>query len=138
MKYAFNAVQKKRAFAQNFKAREETRQRQLALLRSMVSNMSDRYGDADMVLGKIDGLENKMAQWRLKKGSSFVQLVGQESFMSARALFPFPADGTDAQPKAGVIDLLTYIVRQPVPQLKDEPEMDVYWSDNFKYFIQCW
>ncbi|VUC34226.1 unnamed protein product [Clonostachys rosea] len=55
----------------------------------------------------------------------------------AQHRFPFPADGTDAQPKAGVIDLLTYIVRQPVPQLKDEPEMDVYWSDNFKYFIQC-
>ncbi|KAG5952650.1 hypothetical protein E4U53_000223 [Claviceps sorghi] len=55
----------------------------------------------------------------------------------AQHRFPFPADGTEMQPRAGLIDLLTYIVRQPVPRLKDEPEMDVYWSDNFKYFIEC-
>ncbi|KAL6869395.1 Protein kinase C signaling pathway involved MAPKK protein [Amphichorda felina] len=54
----------------------------------------------------------------------------------AQHRFPFPADGTEMQPKAGLIDLLTYIVQQPVPQLKDEPEMDIYWSDNFKYFIE--
>jgi mitogen-activated protein kinase kinase len=56
----------------------------------------------------------------------------------AQHRFPFPADGTEMQPRAGLIDLLTYIVRQPVPKLKDEPDMDVYWSDNFKYFIECW
>ncbi|PHH91088.1 hypothetical protein CDD83_1716 [Cordyceps sp. RAO-2017] len=55
----------------------------------------------------------------------------------AQHRFPFPADGTEMQPRAGLIDLLTYIVRQPVPTLKDEPDMDVYWSDNFKYFIEC-
>ena len=56
----------------------------------------------------------------------------------AQHRFPFPADGTEAQPRAGLIDLLTYIVRQPVPALKDEPDNDVHWSDNFKYFIECW
>lgn len=56
----------------------------------------------------------------------------------AQHRFPFPADGTEMQPRAGLIDLLTYIVRQPVPKLKDEPDYDVYWSDNFKYFIECW
>ncbi|RCI11708.1 hypothetical protein L249_7178 [Ophiocordyceps polyrhachis-furcata BCC 54312] len=55
----------------------------------------------------------------------------------AQHRFPFPADGTEMQPRAGMIDLLTYIVRQPVPKLKDEPEKDVHWSDNFKYFIEC-
>lgn len=55
----------------------------------------------------------------------------------AQHRFPFPADGTEAQPRAGLIDLLTYIVRQPVPQLKDEPDNNVYWSDGFKYFIEC-
>ncbi|KAF7543958.1 hypothetical protein G7046_g9896 [Stylonectria norvegica] len=55
----------------------------------------------------------------------------------AQHRFPFPADGTEMQPRAGLIDLLTYIVRQPVPKLKDEPDMDVFWSDNFKYFIEC-
>lgn len=56
----------------------------------------------------------------------------------AQHRFPFPADGTDSQPKAGLIDLLTYIVRQPIPKLKDEPSADIYWSENFKYFIECW
>ncbi|RNJ57240.1 Protein kinase C signaling pathway involved MAPKK protein [Verticillium nonalfalfae] len=53
----------------------------------------------------------------------------------AQHRFPFPADGTEMQPRAGLIDLLTYIVRQPIPKLKDET--DVTWSDNFKYFIEC-
>jgi hypothetical protein len=34
--------------------------------------------------------------------------------------------------------LLTYIVRQPIPKLKDEPDNGIRWSDNFKYFIECW
>lgn len=42
------------------------------------------------------------------------------------------------QPRAGLIDLLTYIVRQPIPKLKDEPDAGIKWSDNFKYFIECW
>ncbi len=56
----------------------------------------------------------------------------------AQHRFPFPADGTEMQPRAGLIDLLTYIVRQPIPKLKDEPEAKIFWSDNFKYFIECW
>ncbi|KAK8108827.1 hypothetical protein PG984_014628 [Apiospora sp. TS-2023a] len=55
----------------------------------------------------------------------------------AQHRFPFPADGTEMQPKAGLIDLLTYIVRQPIPKLKDEPDANILWSDSFKYFIEC-
>jgi mitogen-activated protein kinase kinase len=55
----------------------------------------------------------------------------------AQHRFPFPADGTEMQPRAGLIDLLTYIVRQPIPKLKDEPDANIIWSDNFKYFIEC-
>jgi len=55
----------------------------------------------------------------------------------AQHRFPFPADGTEMQPRAGMIDLLTYIVRQPIPKLKDEPDANILWSDNFKYFIEC-
>jgi mitogen-activated protein kinase kinase len=29
-------------------------------------------------------------------------------------------------------------VRQPIPKLKDEPENGIRWSNNFKYFIECW
>ena len=56
----------------------------------------------------------------------------------AQHRFPFPADGTEMQPRAGLIDLLTYIVRQPIPKLKDEPDANIAWSNNFKYFIECW
>jgi len=55
----------------------------------------------------------------------------------AQHRFPFPADGTEMQPRAGLIDLLTYIVRQPIPKLKDEPAANIFWSDKFKYFIEC-
>ncbi|OAA65999.1 map kinase kinase [Niveomyces insectorum RCEF 264] len=55
----------------------------------------------------------------------------------AQHRFPFPADGTEMQPRAGLIDLLTYIVRQPIPKLKDEPDANIVWSENFKYFIEC-
>lgn len=55
----------------------------------------------------------------------------------AQHRFPFPADGTVDQPRAGLIDLLTYIVRQPIPKLKDEPDAKIFWSDSFKYFIEC-
>ncbi|QBZ61321.1 hypothetical protein PoMZ_08270 [Pyricularia oryzae] len=55
----------------------------------------------------------------------------------AQHRFPFPADGTEMAPRAGLIDLLTYIVRQPIPKLKDEPSAQISWSENFKYFIEC-
>ncbi|KAI0127693.1 kinase-like domain-containing protein [Xylariales sp. AK1849] len=55
----------------------------------------------------------------------------------AQHRFPFPADGTEMQPKAGLIDLLTYIARGPIPKLKDEPDANIFWSENFKYFIEC-
>lgn len=55
----------------------------------------------------------------------------------AQHRFPFPADGTEMAPRAGLIDLLTYIVRQPIPKLKDEPSAQIVWSENFKYFIEC-
>ncbi|CAN8096659.1 unnamed protein product [Discula destructiva] len=54
----------------------------------------------------------------------------------AQHRFPFPADGSESQPRAGLIDLLTYIVQQPIPKLKDEPDAGIFWSDNFKYFIE--
>lgn len=70
--------------------------------------------------------------------TSDVWSLGVTLLEVAQHRFPFPADGTDMQPKAGLIDLLTYIVRQPIPQLKDEPENGIRWSENFKYFIECW
>lgn len=70
--------------------------------------------------------------------TSDVWSLGVTLLEVAQHRFPFPADGTEMQPRAGLIDLLTYIVRQPIPQLKDEPDNGIKWSENFKYFIECW
>ena len=69
--------------------------------------------------------------------TSDVWSLGVTLLEVAQHRFPFPADGTEMNPRAGLIDLLTYIVRQPIPKLKDEPEKDLKWSDMFKYFIEC-
>ena len=68
--------------------------------------------------------------------TSDVWSLGVTLLEVAQHRFPFPADGTEMQPKAGLIDLLTYIVRQPIPKLKDEE--GIRWSENYKYFIECW
>lgn len=70
--------------------------------------------------------------------TSDVWSLGVTLLEVAQHRFPFPADGTEMQPRAGLIDLLTYIVRQAIPKLKDEPEHGIKWSENFKYFIECW
>ena len=75
--------------------------------------------------------------------TSDVWSLGVTLLEVAQHRFPFPADGSEIQPRAGLIDLLTYIVGQPIPKLKDEPPSDenergITWSENFKYFIQCW
>ena len=70
--------------------------------------------------------------------TSDVWSLGVTLLEVAQHRFPFPADGTEMQPRAGLIDLLTYIVRQPIPKLKDEPQNGIRWSNNFKYFIECW
>lgn len=69
--------------------------------------------------------------------TSDVWSLGVTLLEVAQHRFPFPADGNEAQQRAGLIDLLTYIVAQPIPKLKDEPENGIKWSDGMKYFIEC-
>jgi mitogen-activated protein kinase kinase len=74
--------------------------------------------------------------------NSDVWSLGVTLLEVAQHRFPFPADGTEMQPRAGLIDIIQYIVGQPLPKLMDEPAKDgqaaITWSDNFKYFIECW
>lgn len=70
--------------------------------------------------------------------TSDVWSLGVTLLEVAQHRFPFPADGTEIQPRSVLIDLLTYIIHQPIPKLKDEPHNGIHWSDNFKYFIECW
>lgn len=58
--------------------------------------------------------------------------VGYTILEAAQARYPLP------NARAGLIDLLTHVVRQPVPKLEDELDLEVRWSDTFKYFIECW
>ena len=78
--------------------------------------------------------------------TSDVWALGVTLLEVAQHRFPFPADDSNnsannedenMHPRAGLIDLLTYIVRQDIPKLKDEPDNGIKWSDNFKYFIEC-
>ncbi|POS85191.1 kinase-like protein [Erysiphe pulchra] len=102
-----------------------------------VSGEFGTKGDANTFIGT----SNYMAPERITGQSytitSDVWSTGVTLLEVAQHRFPFPADGTDVQPRAGLIDLLTYIVQQPVPKLKDEPEAGIRWSENFKYFIEC-
>ena len=74
--------------------------------------------------------------------NSDVWSLGVTLLEVAQHRFPFPADGTEMQPRAGLIDIIQYIVGQPLPKLQDEPahdnEPEIKWSENFKYFIECW
>jgi len=71
--------------------------------------------------------------------TSDVWSLGVTLLEVAQHRFPFgQTDEGSGHARAGLIDLLTYIVRQPIPELKDEPELGIKWSDGFKYFISCW
>ncbi|KAK6335312.1 Protein kinase C signaling pathway involved MAPKK protein [Orbilia javanica] len=95
-------------------------------------------GDADTFIGTSYYMAPERIQGMSYTITSDVWSLGVTLLEVAQHRFPFPADGSgDRQPQAGLIDLLTYIVRQPIPVLKDEPDKGVKWSDAFKYFIQC-
>ncbi|KAF3910230.1 PAK-2p27 [Orbilia brochopaga] len=95
-------------------------------------------GDADTFIGTSYYMAPERIQGMSYTITSDVWSLGVTLLEVAQHRFPFPADGSgDRQAPAGLIDLLTYIVRQPIPVLKDEPEKGVKWSDAFKYFIQC-
>ena len=103
-----------------------------------VSGEFGTKGEANTFIGTSYYMAPERIQGQSYTITSDVWSLGVTLLEVAQHRFPFPADGTEMQPRAGLIDLLTYIVRQPIPKLKDEPENGIKWSDNFKYFIECW
>lgn len=103
-----------------------------------VSGEFGTKGDANTFIGTSYYMAPERITGQSYTITSDVWSTGVTLLEVAQHRFPFPADGTEMQPRAGLIDLLTYIVRQPIPKLKDEPEAGIKWSDNFKYFIECW
>ncbi|KAL1961300.1 hypothetical protein VTO42DRAFT_28 [Malbranchea cinnamomea] len=102
-----------------------------------VSGEFGTKGDANTFIGTSYYMAPERITGQSYTITSDVWSLGVTLLEVAQHRFPFPADGTEMQPRAGLIDLLTYIVRQPIPKLKDEPENGIKWSDNFKYFIEC-
>ncbi|KAJ5654326.1 hypothetical protein N7490_001329 [Penicillium lividum] len=102
-----------------------------------VSGEFGTKGDANTFIGTSYYMAPERITGQSYTITSDVWSLGVTLLEVAQHRFPFPADGTEMQPRAGLIDLLTYIVRQPIPKLKDEPENRIKWSDNFKYFIEC-
>ncbi|KAK4942777.1 Protein kinase C signaling pathway involved MAPKK protein [Elasticomyces elasticus] len=102
-----------------------------------VSGEFGTKGDANTFIGTSYYMAPERIQGQSYTITSDVWSLGVTLLEVAQHRFPFPADGTEMQPRAGLIDLLTYIVAQPIPSLKDEPDNGIKWSDMFKYFIEC-
>jgi len=103
-----------------------------------VSGEFGTKGDANTFIGTSYYMAPERITGQSYTITSDVWSTGVTLLEVAQHRFPFPADGTEMQPRTGLIDLLTYVVRQPIPKLKDEPDAGIKWSDNFKYFIECW
>lgn len=103
-----------------------------------VSGEFGTKGDANTFIGTSYYMAPERITGQSYTITSDVWSLGVTLLEVAQHRFPFPADGTEMQPRAGLIDLLTYIVRQPIPKLKDEEDHGIRWSSNFKYFIECW
>jgi mitogen-activated protein kinase kinase len=103
-----------------------------------VSGEFGTKGDANTFIGTSYYMAPERITGQSYTITSDVWSLGVTLLEVAQHRFPFPADGTEMQPRAGLIDLLTYIVRQPIPKLKDEPSEGIKWSESFKYFIECW
>ena len=109
-----------------------------------VSGEFGTKGDANTFIGTSYYMAPERITGQSYTITSDVWSLGVTLLEVAQHRFPFPADGTEMQPRAGLIDLLTYIVRQPIPKLKDEEPGEgedgkgVKWSEGFKYFIECW
>ncbi|KAL9127266.1 MAG: hypothetical protein Q9217_003825 [Psora testacea] len=119
-----------------------TREGQVRLCDFGVSGEFGTKGDANTFIGTSYYMAPERITGQSYTITSDVWSLGVTLLEVAQHRFPFPADGTEMQPKAGLIDLLTYIVRQPIPKLKDEPADEnggggIKWSANFKYFIEC-
>ncbi|KXT03888.1 hypothetical protein AC578_8943 [Pseudocercospora eumusae] len=114
-----------------------TRQGEVKLCDFGVSGEFGTKGDANTFIGTSYYMAPERITGQSYTITSDVWSLGVTLLEVAQHRFPFPADGTEMNPRAGLIDLLTYIVRQPIPKLKDEPENGLKWSANFKYFIEC-
>jgi len=95
-------------------------------------------GNADTFIGTSYYMAPERIQGLSYTITSDVWSLGVTLLEVAQHRFPFgDQDDSGNNARTGLIDLLTCIVGQPIPNLKDEPALGIKWSENFKYFIQC-
>ncbi|KAI5792446.1 kinase-like domain-containing protein [Peziza echinospora] len=93
-------------------------------------------GDANTFIGTSYYMAPERIQGLSYTITSDVWSLGVTLMEVAQNRFPFLDDnGSGGQAPAMLIELLTFIVRKPIPELKDEP--GIKWSPNFKYFLAC-
>ena len=109
-----------------------------------VSGEFGTRGDADTFIGTSYYMAPERITGQKYNITSDVWSLGVTLLEVAQHRFPFPADSSEElQPRAGLIDIIQYIVGQPLPKLRDETATEgagkgIVWSENFKYFIDCW
>ncbi|KAF2727893.1 putative acetamidase regulatory protein [Polyplosphaeria fusca] len=109
--------------------RVAARKRDLEVLHSVLTTISDRYGDGKMFLRMIDRLQMNVARTALP--SELCDSVSEpEALLEAHRLFPFPrtfCDNMDLlEPSAGVDDLFS--VNEFAPMF-DDAIFDLTWLD---------
>ncbi|EXJ90869.1 hypothetical protein A1O1_03974 [Capronia coronata CBS 617.96] len=73
--------------------RREMRKSEIAVIRSVLNSMRDRYGDASMVLGKMEKLHDTIERSSRSNESPDATLSEiQGACIHAKELFPFPTD----------------------------------------------
>ncbi|PWN21683.1 Pkinase-domain-containing protein [Microstroma glucosiphilum] len=86
--------------------------------------------------GTFTGTSYYMAPERIKglpyTITSDVWSLGLTILEIASNRFPFPAEG---EPPLGPVDLLSYIVSMPTPELNDDPVAGIKWSRGLRDFI---
>jgi hypothetical protein len=100
---------------------EAWRKKRLDFLKGIVSYLRPKFGDADLVLGKIDGLQKKVDERRQRTGTATDEdLESVFDAMSAKEslLFPFPDD---------ICEYMNYIYAardRPAEDGIEEPALD--------------
>lgn len=81
-----------------------------------------------------DGKQPERIQGHPYSVTSDIWSLGLTLMEVAHHRFPFPPEG---EPPLMPIEILMYIVHNPPPKLKDEPQNGIEWTEAFHHFLAC-
>lgn len=93
------------------------RNREIATIRSILNGMRDRYGDSDMILAKMDKLQNTVERSSPSEDLDSMPSEGQASYAYAKELFPFPSVICDK------IDQLEFLAATDQPPVMNDSSL---------------